>query len=736
MTEKIVYQVSNLDCPDCARSLQDAVSAVDGIEKAELNFALSQLAITPRNGDNALPTVEKVARDMGHPLTITRAQQPISRGDAAPIAMRTKWREWFTHNRRDALAVLSGIFIALAYVLRFTAPHLGLLIHSLYFSAIIAGGYYSARAGWTALHMTKSLDMNALMTIAVIGAVIIGEWAEGAMVIFLFAVGNALESHAMDRARNAIRALMDLSPPEATRLDNGHESRVAVAELRIGDKIIVKPGERIPMDGEVLSGAAAVNQAPITGESIPVEKTIGDEVYAGSINGAGALTVRVTRLAEDNTIARIIRMVEEAQAQRAPSQRFVDVFAKYYTPAVVGGAVLMALVPPLIWDNWHTWFYRALTLLVISCPCALVISTPVSIVSAIANAARQGVLVKGGAYLEQLGAVQVIAFDKTGTLTQGEPRVLQVRCVNDYDENNPMCDELLARAAAVEARSEHPLARAIVREAERRGVAHRYAPAENVTAIAGRGVRGKVGEHLVTVGNHAYLDEIQAHDAHLCAEMTEVSDAGQTMMVVGDECCGVQGYITVADTPRAKTAELLRELKRRGIKRTVMLTGDNEGTARQIANRVGVDEFRARLLPEDKVAAVAELLARYDKVAMVGDGVNDAPALATATVGIAMGTAGTAAALETADIALMADDLSKLPFAIGLSRATLGVIRQNIAFSLLVKALFVLLTLFTGAVTLWMAVFADMGVSLLVTLNGLRLLGYRKGNRTRRFRIV
>jgi Cd2+/Zn2+-exporting ATPase len=491
------------------------------------------------------------------------------------------------------------------------------------------------------------------------------------------------------------------------------------------------------MDGVVLAGESAVNQAPITGESAPIDKAPADPVYAGTVNGQGALTVRVTRLAADTTLAHIIKMVEEAQAQKAPTQRFVDRFARVYTPAVIAVAAGVAVLPPLI--AWLTgafsapfgmWFYRALVLLVIACPCALVISTPVSIVSAIASAARAGVLIKGGAYLELLGGLKAMAFDKTGTLTLGRPQVVAVSCVDHPSGlawvECPACRQVLADAAAVERRSEHPLARAVVQAAEALPGAPALLQAEGVEALAGRGVRGRLNGRSITVGAHALLHDAACERDHpaLCDAVDAAQASGQTVMVVGDGGRGILGYIAVADTLRPGVPSVMAALKRLGIEHTVMLTGDNEATARAIAAAAGVDEVRANLLPEHKVAAVEDLLASRGDVAMVGDGINDAPALARASVGIAMGAAGSDTALETADVALMADDLSRLPYAVGLSRQARRIIQQNIVLSLGIKAVFLALAL-AGVATLWMAVFADMGASLIVTLNGMRLLRHR-----------
>jgi Cd2+/Zn2+-exporting ATPase len=733
---EMVFQVDGMDCADCALHLEEALRRTPGVDRALVDFSLARARITSRNGDQIRPALEQVAADLGYSLHT---------GTGEPPAAQT-WRERLWRRRRDLTTAASGLLIALAVGLGLLgAPELAVALT--YVAAIAVGGAYIARSGWAALRTAHTLDMNALMSIAAVGSIFVGEWAEGAVAMFLFSLGNTLEGYTMDRARNAIRGLMDLSPRQATVLRGEREELVPVEELRLGDRILVHPGERVPMDGVVLSGESAVNQAPITGESVPVDKAPGYEVYAGTVNGQGALTVRVSRRAADTTLARIIKMVEEAQAQKAPSQRFVDRFARVYTPAVIAVAAGVAVLPPLI--GWlagagapvvsqaepfggllSEWFYRALVLLVIACPCALVISTPVSIVSAIASAARAGVLVKGGAYLESLGSLKVIAFDKTGTLTIGEPQVVDVRCLDhpaglDW-QACPTCRQTLAEAAAVERRSEHPLARAVVRAAEGLGLTAETQAAEAVEALTGRGVRGRVNGHSVTVGAHDLVHEEHPDLAKgpLCDGVHAAQAAGQTAMIVRDDCCGVRGYIAVADTLRPGAPGVMAALRRLGIEHTLMLTGDNQATAQAIAQAAGVDDVQAELLPQDKVEAVESLLARFGAVAMVGDGVNDAPALARATVGIAMGAAGTDTALETADVALMADDLGKLPFAVKLSRRTRAIIGQNVALSLGIKAVFLALAL-VGAATLWMAVFADVGTSLLVIFNGMRLLRQR-----------
>jgi Cd2+/Zn2+-exporting ATPase len=523
----------------------------------------------------------------------------------------------------------------------------------------------------------------------------------------------------MERARRSIRALMDLAPKEALVRRDGKELVVPVEDVDIGDIMIVKPGQKIAMDGNVVSGVSAVNQAAITGESIPVEKAAGDRVFAGTLNGEGVLEVEVTRRAEDTTISRIIHLVEEAQAEKAPSQAFVDRFAKYYTPAIMAAAIGVAVIPPWFGGNWETWIYRGLALLVVGCPCALVISTPVSFVTAIGNAARNGVLIKGGIYLEQAADIHTIAFDKTGTLTKGMPEVTDFIRLDGPGER-----ELLGMAAAIERMSHHPLASAIVRKAEAEGIAPEQFQAEHVRSVTGKGAAAVVNGAPYRIGSPAMWTESvpNAVNEGLQREIQRLEQQGKTVMLFGREDA-VLAVIAAADEVRESGIRVVRELKRLGVAKTVMLTGDNRVASGAIGSRIGVDETRAELMPEDKLTAVRALKAE-GRTAMVGDGVNDAPALAAADVGIAMGGAGSDSALETADIALMGDDLSKLPYTIRLARRTLAVIRQNIAFSLGIKAL-ALALIAPGWLTLWMAIFADMGATLIVTLNALRLVRTR-----------
>ncbi|MHB8917437.1 MAG: heavy metal translocating P-type ATPase [Desulfocucumaceae bacterium] len=694
------FRLNGLDCADCAAKLEKKVSGLPGVVEASVNFGASKMTV------HYLSTVEaesilRAVKELGYGAEVEGGKTP---GSAERKGLNDK---------KIILTVFSGVFLVAGFILSFF-DITDYAVIPLFLASMLTGGFYTARSGLVSLK-SFSMDMNFLMTVAVVGAAAIGEWAEGATVVFLFSLGNTLQAYTMEKTRNSIRALMDLSPREALVRRNGEEVRLTVEEITIGDLVIVKPGERFAMDGEVILGKTDVNQAPITGESMPVEKKPGDEVYAGTVNGQGSVEVKVTKLVEDTTLAKIINLVEEAQAQKAPSQQFVDVFARYYTPAVIAGAVLVATVPWLAFGQpFQLWFERALILLVISCPCALVISTPVSIVSAIGSAARRGVLIKGGAYLEEAGALKVMAFDKTGTLTTGRPEVTDVIPAAGYSQ-----EKVVEIAAAVEKRSQHPLADAIIRYARARNVA--VPGADDFQSFTGKGAGVKIGGEAYYIGNRRLFEDLNIPLASvLIKQLTELQDRGKTAMIVGT-AEEVAGIIAVADSVRESSRAAVEGLRRAGITKLVMLTGDNAGTARAIAGDLGIDEYRAELLPENKLDAIKSLQSEYGRVAMVGDGVNDAPALAAATVGIAMGGAGTDTALETADIALMADDLTKLPYALHLSRRALRVIKQNIAFSLLVKGVFIAAT-FAGFANLWMAVFADTGAALLVIANGMRLM--------------
>lgn len=565
-------------------------------------------------------------------------------------------------------------------------------------------------------------DMNLLMVVAAAGALAIGDYSEGASVAFLFSLANQLESWSMGRARKAIQALMDITPSAALVLLPGAlaPQERPVGEVSTGSMVLVRPGDRIPLDGIVLAGTSAVDQSPITGESMPVPKTTGDTVYAGTINAEGALEIKTTAPASGSALARIMHLVEEAQSRRAKAVQWVDTFAAVYTPGMMGLSVLVALLPPLfLGGGWAQWFYQALVVLVISCPCALVISTPVSVVAGLASAARNGVLIKGGAYLEAAASITAIALDKTGTLTLGRPSVTALDACPDTTAG-----ELAAMAAALESRSSHPMARAILDHATAAGL---HLPAvEDVLEHPGRGAEGRICGELYFVGNERLLRE-QA-PALLTLDLRQRfagAQAEASTVVAVWNGSKVLGTLTLKDTVRPESREAVESLKRLGMKNVVMLTGDNEQTARMIAEQTGVTGYQANLLPEDKTGMVSGMVERGDRVAMVGDGVNDAPALAASSLGIAMGSIGTGAAIETADVALMSDDLSKLPWLIRHARRTVGIIKQNIAFALGLKAMFLVLAFFQVA-TLWAAIAADMGASLAVIFNGLRLLRIKK----------
>ncbi len=683
------------------------IAKLRGVEKAELNFGAAKMKV---QGDIDPAKIKEEAKKHGvHAEVDGEASKKVE--IAALDGSRLQKTLFLMKNKRVMISLLAGLVLILGWTADVVLQHPALAT-GLYFFTILTGGFATARKAFFSLRRLN-FDMNVLMMVAVTGAALIGQWGEGAVVAFLFSVSGALESFTFDRARQSIRSLMEIAPKTARIRREGHETELPVGEIRPGDILLVKPGEKIAMDGKVLSGCSAVNQAAITGESALVDKVAGDGVYAGTLNLQGALEVEVTRLVKDTTIARIVEMVEEAQARRAPSQAFVDKFAKIYTPVVIALAAGIAVLPPLFGGvNWYAWIYRGLALLVVACPCALVVSTPVAIVSAIGSAAKNGVLIKGGAYLEETGALSVVAFDKTGTLTKGAPAVTDVITAGEINEQ-----ELLRAAASVEKLSEHPLAGAIVRKAREKGIEPEQVA--GFQSLTGKGARARLDGKEIVVGSAKLFNEnkIDLSDWKICLE--RLWSEGKTAIMV--EINGkLAGILAVADTVRETSRHTVDVLKASGV-RTVMLTGDNAVTAGAVAAQVGVDDFMAELLPEDKVKAIKYLLERYGKAAMVGDGINDAPALATATVGIAMGGAGTDTALETADIVLMADDLTSLPFTIRLSRAALGVIKQNIAFSLVIKLAAVALV-FPGWLTLWLAILADMGASLLVTLNGIRLM--------------
>jgi Cd2+/Zn2+-exporting ATPase len=706
--------VTTSACPICELHAE-SVFKIEGMDCHE-EVAILERRLTRLHGIEALD-----ADVLGQRLKIKYDAAKLTTATIAEAVAQTGMRAWLEHEAprlstgsqwRERLVVLSGVALATGGAAQLSGLAAGVSWIA-YLAAIVTGGVYTARRAWTSIQ-ARTLDINVLMMVAVAGAIALGEWSEAASVVFLFALAQVLESRAMERARGAIRALMNLAPAEALVHRNGIHVRVPVDGVGIGERILVRPGEKVPLDGRVHAGQSDVNQAPVTGESLPVDKFVGDEVFGGTINGRGALEIEVTRLRRDSTLARIIHLVEQAQAQRAPSQTFVDKFARIYTPSVLVIAAAVAVVPPLLLGAaWNTWIYRSLVLLVISCPCALVISTPVSIVSALAAAARKGVLIKGGARLERLAAVRCVAFDKTGTLTKGRLHVTDVVPLNGGN-----AIDILRLAASLETRSEHPIGEAIVRRASSDGIDLRDVRA--FQSIPGMGAEGFVGEAAVVVGSRRLFEDRRMWSAELEAAILELTSQGRGTVIVGSNGDPI-GIIGVADEPRATARDTVQMLREQGIQSVVLLTGDHETAARALATSLGMDEMRAGLLPEDKLRAVGELRRRFGGLAMVGDGVNDAPALAAADVGIAMGVAGTDAALETADIALMADELPKIAYGLRLSRATTRNIRANIGFSLALKGAFLIMAI-AGTATLWMAVLADMGASLIVIGNALRLL--------------
>ncbi|MEO7598775.1 MAG: heavy metal translocating P-type ATPase [Opitutus sp.] len=617
-----------------------------------------------------------------------------------------------------SLAV-SGSLVGVGLIVQLTnaLPDKG--VAALAVAAMLVGGWFLLPKAWRAIVKFRP-DINLLVVIAAIGASIVGQWIEAATVVFLFGVAEWLEGWADRRARRAVASLLEIAPKNATVQRNGQFVEVPVDDVKVEEIFAVKSGMSIPLDGQVLKGESAVNQAPITGESVPVDKKPGDPVFAGTVNGEGSLEVRVTKAAGDTTLAKIIRLVKDAQEQKAPSQRFVDVFARYYTPTVTAVALLVFLVPPLAFHgDWSDWLYRACVLLIIACPCALVISTPVSIVAGLTALAQRGVLVKGGAHLEAIGRLEGLALDKTGTITEGKPKVQGVELIAQKTE-----DEILRIAAAVDVHSAHPLAHAVVKYVQSRKID--FPRAENYRAQSGRGAEGVIDGHNYFVGNHRFTHELGVCSDEIERRLSVIESKGQSVIVVGhrphDGCKGeVLGIIAIGDTVRANAKHAIRSLHEAGVKTIVMLSGDNQRTVDAISKQVGIDEARGDLLPDDKVAAVEDLLKKHAVVGMVGDGVNDAPAMATATIGIAMGAAGTDAAIETADVALMKDELGMIAETIRLGRRTLGIIRFNVAFALGLKALFLVLTLF-GVASLWLAILADTGATLIVTGNALRLL--------------
>jgi Zn2+/Cd2+-exporting ATPase len=711
--QKESYQINDLDCSEECSLLKKALLGREGIHELDFDILNRQMHVVYDPTLTDSQKILKMIQSTGMQASLLRASKTFT--------------FWEKHGRL-ILCIASGVFLLVGFILHMTDAYrfgdVGVFepayafppfwVAFFYLAAIVAGGWFVAPKAWSSLKRL-SPDMNVLMVVAVVGAIAIGQMFEAATVTFLFSLALLLESWSVDRARRAIEALLDISPTLARVMQDGELIEKKVEDVAIGEKLLIRPGEKVPLDGTVLKGSSAINQAPITGEAMPVSKEVGDQVFAGTLNEDGALEIEVVKGANDTTLARIIHMVQEARKRRAPSEKWVDRFSKVYTPFMMCFAIAVALLPPLFFGgDWMDWIYRGLVMLVIACPCALVISTPVSIVSALTSAARSGVLIKGGIYLEEVGKLEAIAFDKTGTVTIGKPKVQQIIPLNHHSEK-----DLLEIAACLEMPSEHPLARAVLTRAKEAGIAP--TPAENFQIFKGLGAEATINGKRYWIGSHRFMHETErkesdeAHDKAL-----ELEDAGHSVIAIGD-FTHICGLISVADAARPNMYQILSAIKELGVKKVVMLTGDNQKTAEALAKEVGIKEVRAELLPENKVEEIEAMKREHVTVAMIGDGVNDAPAMAASSLGIAMGAMGTDAAFETADIVLMTDDLGQVPWLIRHARRAMTIVKQNIGFALGIKALFILLALF-GWATLWMAIAADTGASLLVVFNGLRLL--------------
>ena len=704
--ERNVYQVHGFSCANCAGKFERNVKDLPGVQDAKVNFGASKISVY---GETSIEELEKAGAFENLKVN------PDERREQASEAIQ---EEKLSFYKKHSTLLTSVLFLVFGYLSLFINGEANIVTTLLFLASLSFGGLSLLKVGFQNL-LRFEFDMRTLMTVAVIGGAIIGEWAEVAVVVILFAISEALERFSMERARQSIRSLMDIAPNEAIVRRNGQETMVHVNDIVVGDIMIVKPGQKIAMDGVIIDGYSSVNQAAITGESVPVAKTFDDDVYAGTLNEEGLLEIRITKLVEDTTISKIIHLVEEAQGERAPAQAFIDKFAKYYTPIIMVIAALVAIVPPLFFDgSWVTWVYQGLAVLVVGCPCALVISTPIAIVSAIGNAAKKGVLVKGGVYLEEMGNIKAIAFDKTGTLTKGIPVVTDYNLLTKQMEEK----ELLSIITALEYRSQHPLASAIMKKAEQEKISYSAVIVDDFSSITSRGIKGTINGTTYYIGSPNLFKELSVpdFDKDIEKKVRTLQNQGKTAMIIGTEE-NILAVIAVADEVRDTSKDVIRKLHQLGIQKTIMLTGDNKGTADAIGGHVEVSDIQAELMPQDKLDYIKQLRSEYGNVAMVGDGINDAPALAASTVGIAMGGAGTDTAMETADVALMGDDLRKLPFTIKLSRQTLNIIKANIGFAIAIKFIALLLVI-PGWLTLWIAILSDMGATLLVALNGLRLM--------------
>ncbi|HQU35936.1 MAG TPA: heavy metal translocating P-type ATPase [Anaerolineales bacterium] len=701
--------IENMDCSDCSLVIEHSVGRMDGVLSVNVNYPTEKMWIEYDNHKITRAAIEKRVRSLGYQIPLNEFQARLQ------------------ENRELLFSLLSGLFLLIGWLGDTFFGFPTFLSIGLFAVAYVLGGWDVSRHAWHALR-ERRLDTDGLMVVAAIGAAFLGEFAEGALLLFLFSLGHALEERALDRARRAVRALADLAPKTALVKRDGKEQELPVESLQLDDVVIVRPGVRIPVDGIILDGDSGIDQSSVTGESLPVDKTVGDQVFASTVNGEGALEVKVTRLAKDSTLARVMKMVEEAQAQKSPTQQTVEKFERVFVPAVLILTALVIIIPPLFGFPFRESFLRAMTLLVAASPCALALGTPAAILAGVAQAARNGVLVKGGAHLENLGLLKAIAFDKTGTVTHGQPEVTDVVAIQSSAwkasaEHSRSEADLLSIAAGAESRSAHPLAQAVVRSAQTQGLP--VSPVDDVESLTGRGLKAMMRGKTIWIGNQKLMNEAGVTLSSESISRAEALQAqGKTLMWIAVDKT-LAGLIALADTLRKEAAPTMNALKKSGVAHTIMLTGDNARSASAISSEIGLTEFRADLMPEDKLTIIRELVKDYGQVAMIGDGVNDAPALANATVGIAMGGAGTDVALETADVALMGDDLSKLPFAVGLGRATRAIIIQNLAIALGVIGLLIV-TSITGIISIGIAVIFHEGSTLVVVANALRLLKYKQ----------
>jgi len=694
----VLLPIEGMDCSDCATVIEHSLSRMDGVLAANASYVSQSLRVEYDRHKIDRPAIEKRIRSMGYEIPL--------------VGMRS----WFHENQDVIFSLTAGLLVLIGWLGQTFFGLPSLAATAFYIAAYGFGGWEISHHAWHALR-ERHFDTDLLMAAAALGAAALGAWAEGALLLFLFSLGHALEEKALEHARSAVRALADLTPKTALLRRDNREVELPVEQVTLDDVVIVRPGVRMPVDGLILSGSSSVDQSPVTGESVPVEKAPGSQVFAGTINGQGALEVHATRLAKDSTLARVMKMVEEAQTQKSPTELITEKFSSIFVPLVLGADLLLIIVPPFFGVPFRESFLRAMTLLVAASPCAVALGTPSAILSAIAQAARHGVLIKGGAHLENLGRIKAVAFDKTGTITRGKPELTDLVPLAGLS-----ADEVLALAAAVESRSAHPLAQAVVRAAQERKLD--FPPVADVTSLTGRGVQALVGQRTVRIGNAKASDDAGAAlPASARGQVQTLENEGKTVMLVHLEG-ELVGLIAVADVLRTEASATIASLKALGVSKTIMLTGDNARVAAHIAAQAGLSDSHADLMPEDKLTVIRSLVQEYGDVAMIGDGVNDAPALAYSTVGIAMGGAGTDVALETADVVLMGDDLSKLPFAVGLGRASRNIIIQNLVIALGVIAVLVVASV-TGLAGIGPAVIFHEGSTIVVVLNSLRLLGYQ-----------